>query len=71
MDGATILYDNLKSNNLSEEDLFAKLRESNVLQFSEIKAVILETTGDITVLHGPHDKNIDQRLLEGIDSSLK
>ncbi|WP_051254330.1 DUF421 domain-containing protein [Arenibacter latericius] len=69
MDRETILYDNLYSNNLSEEDLYAKLREANVLQFSEVKAVILETTGDITVLHGSVEKDIDDRLLKGVISN--
>lgn len=69
MDRETILYDNLYTNNLSEEDLYAKLREANVLQFSEVKAVILETTGDITVLHGSVEKDIDDRLLKGVISN--
>ncbi|MDX1362874.1 MAG: DUF421 domain-containing protein [Arenibacter latericius] len=69
MDRETILYDNLYTNNLSEEDLYAKLREANVLQFSEVKAVILETTGDITVLHGSVEKDIDDRLLKGVRSN--
>ncbi|GGW42671.1 DUF421 domain-containing protein [Arenibacter certesii] len=68
MDKENILYDNLYSNNLSEEDLYAKLREVNVLQLSEIKAVILETTGDITVLHGSVEKEIDVLLLKGVRS---
>ncbi|SDJ88465.1 DUF421 domain-containing protein [Microbulbifer yueqingensis] len=37
---------------VAKDDLIAKLREANVLDFSEVRAVILETTGDISVLHG-------------------
>lgn len=66
MDGSTILHDNLKATNLSKEDLMAKLREANVIQISEVKAVILETTGDISVLHGTKEKAVDDCLLENI-----
>ena len=68
MEGKDILYDNLHKTNLSEGDLMAKLREANVLQLSEVKAVILETTGDISVLHGEEDKNVDDLILEHVRS---
>ena len=32
----------------------AKLREANALNFGQVRAVVLETTGDISVLHGEH-----------------
>lgn len=47
-----ILDDALTQNRVAKSDLIAKLREANVLEFSEVRAVILETTGDISVLHG-------------------
>jgi len=37
---------------VSKSDLIAKLREANVLELSEVRAVVLETTGDVSVLHG-------------------
>lgn len=37
---------------VTRSDVIAKLREANVLQLSEVRAVVLETTGDISVLHG-------------------
>lgn len=37
---------------VARDDLIAKLREANVLDMSEVRAVILETTGDVSVLHG-------------------
>jgi len=49
--GEEILYENLKSTRVTEDDLIAKLREANVLNFSQVRAVVLETTGDISVLH--------------------
>jgi len=42
----------LTETRVAKSDLIAKLREANVLDFSEVRAVILETTGDISVLHG-------------------
>ncbi|WP_336986044.1 DUF421 domain-containing protein [Altererythrobacter aquiaggeris] len=36
-------------------DLYAKLREANALEINKVKAVVLETTGDISVLHGDDD----------------
>jgi uncharacterized membrane protein YcaP (DUF421 family) len=52
MDGNTILYENLKKAKIKENDLLSKLREANVLNTNQIRAVVLETTGDISVLHG-------------------
>ena len=66
MKGQKIFYENLHSTNLSEEDLMAKLREANVIDLTEVKAVILETTGDVSVLHGESDKKIDELLLKDI-----
>ncbi len=53
----------LTATRVREEDLIAKLREANALDFSQVRAVILETTGDISVLHGP---SVDDRLLRGV-----
>lgn len=52
MDGDTILEENLKKAHVTHGDLRSKLREANVLHRSQVKAVIFETTGNITVLHG-------------------
>lgn len=42
----------LKRTRVAESDLRAKLREANVLDYSDVRAVVLETTGDVSVLHG-------------------
>ncbi|MGB7785233.1 MAG: YetF domain-containing protein [Salinimicrobium sp.] len=52
MDGPNILEENLKKGNVTKGDLLSKLRESNVLRLDQVKAVVFETTGDISVLHG-------------------
>lgn len=67
MDGSEILYDNLAKTNVSEDDLVAKLREANVRHFGEVLAVVLESTGDVTVLHANDDVTFDrERLLKGV-----
>lgn len=49
---------------VTESDVVAKLREANVLRLDQVRAVVLETTGDISVLHG--DGPVDQALLDGV-----
>ncbi len=61
-----ILYDNLKSTNVGENDLIAKLREANVFDYKEVSAVILESTGDMSVLHRSGDKELNEALLKGV-----
>lgn len=53
----------LKATRVAEDDLRAKLREANVLDLSEVRAVVLETTGDISVLHG---EELSSALLSGV-----
>jgi uncharacterized membrane protein YcaP (DUF421 family) len=47
-----ILQKALTKTRVAEADLIAKLRESNVLNLEQVRAVVLETTGDISVLQG-------------------
>ena len=47
------LEDNMECARITKNDLYGKLREANALKISEVYGVILETTGDISVLHGP------------------
>lgn len=49
---------------VTEADVVAKLREANALDPSSVHAVVLETTGDISVLHG--DGPLDPLLLDGV-----
>ena len=51
MDKTEILYKNLKKVRVTEDDLRSKLREANVLELSQVRAVVMEATGDIAVLH--------------------
>ncbi|MBX7458303.1 DUF421 domain-containing protein [Qipengyuania sp. 1NDH17] len=55
--------DALKSTRVARSDVMAKLREANVLSLSEVRAVVLETTGDVSVLHG---EKLDDSLVENV-----
>lgn len=71
MDGPEILYQNLKSARIQEEQLIAKLREANVLNFNQVLAVVLESTGDISVLHkssDSSDEDLEERILLGVSN---
>ena len=59
-------HDALAKTRVAEADVRAKLREANALQLSQVRAVVLETTGDIAVLHGDA---VDDWLLEGTSRS--
>ncbi|MAF67977.1 MAG: hypothetical protein CMH25_01350 [Micavibrio sp.] len=66
MDGNKILNENMRSANITEADLMAKLREANVIELSEVKAVVLEATGDVSVLHSKDDKKLADCLLKQV-----
>ena len=63
MRDGVILRDALDRTRVAESDLLAKLREANVLRFSQVRAAVLETTGDVSVLHG---EALEERLLDGV-----
>lgn len=54
---------------VTRSDVLAKLREANVLQLSSVRVVVLETTGDISVLHG--DTDVDPALLDGVADTTR
>jgi len=67
MKGENVLYDNLKKARVTESDLKGKLREANVLELSQERAVVFETTGDIAVLHTDDtNQNIESWIMEGV-----
>lgn len=66
MRNGEILHHNLKMALMTEMELMAKLREANVLELSEVRAVILETTGDISVLHGEKTVPTHSPILKGV-----
>lgn len=61
-----LLRDNLRRARVTEEDIRAKLREANVHSLDRVHAVVFETTGDVTVLHGEPDDNLDLAILHDV-----
>lgn len=57
---------NLTKSNVTKSDVYAKLREANALNFNKVHAVVFETTGDISVLHGDVEGSVDKKLLEDV-----
>lgn len=64
MKDGKLMEANLKKCRVTIPDLKAKLREANVIQLSEVKAVVFESTGDISVMHGTKDKKVEDWLLD-------
>lgn len=68
MDGEEILQENLKKARVTESDIRSKLREANVLELSQVRAVIFEATGDIAVLHSKDENvKVEDWLLKGVE----
>ncbi|XDA98947.1 YetF domain-containing protein [Sulfitobacter sp. LCG007] len=66
MKDGKVLHAALRRTRVTQDDLTAKLREANVLDISSVRAVILETTGDVSVLHGP---TLDSAVMAGVDQT--
>ena len=58
----------LAQTRVAESDLIANLREANVLDMDKVRAVVLETTGDVSVLHGDA---LQETLLTGVERAEK
>ncbi|MEP1126376.1 MAG: YetF domain-containing protein [Ilumatobacter sp.] len=63
------LSDALDRSRVTRSDVMAKLREANVLRLRDVRAVVLETTGDISVLHG--DEPVEPCLLDGVEDDRR
>ncbi|SNR74675.1 Protein of unknown function [Maribacter sedimenticola] len=66
MDGEKIIDANLLKARVTEGDLRSKLREANVTDLQQIKAVVFETTGDISVLHKKDDKPLSLWIMQDV-----
>lgn len=67
MDGSEMLNENMKKARVTPDDLLAKLRESNITRLSQVKAVVMETTGDISVLHHENEQHqLEKTLMKGV-----
>ena len=67
MRGDTVQWQALHSSGITVDDLRSKLREANVLHYDQVRAVVLESTGDVLVLHGDADgPQLDPDLLADV-----
>ena len=65
-----ILEANLRKSNITLSDLYSKLRQANTASLDEVGAVVLESTGDISVVHERSDgMALDSRMLHGVRES--
>ena len=53
----------MRETRVTEATLLEKIRGSNVGSVSEVRALVLETTGDLSVMTS---KDFDPRLLDGV-----
>jgi uncharacterized membrane protein YcaP (DUF421 family) len=60
----TFLDDALTTARVTRSDVYAKLRQANVHTMDQVIAVVLETTGDISVVHG--DGRLDAELYDNV-----
>ena len=67
MAGPEILDDHLRRARISREELYGQLRSAGVQRLEQVRAVVLETTGDLSVLTG--DAGVDSVLLAGVRGS--
>jgi uncharacterized membrane protein YcaP (DUF421 family) len=70
MQGGTFFEDVLSETRVTKNDIYAKLREANVFDVSHVHAVVLETTGDVSVLHG-QNQTLHQDILTGVSNVNK
>lgn len=73
MDGDGFVEENMNKARVTREDIWAKLRAANVHDLSEVRAIVLEMTGDVSVLHASDpDRTFDPAILDGVrDASEK
>ena len=63
MEDGVFCEEALRATRVAREDVLAKIRAANALQLGDVRAVVLENTGDISVLHGA---GVDERVLDGV-----
>ena len=63
MENGIFCEEALRQSRVAREDVLAKIRTANALDLAAVRAVVLENTGDISVLHGDH---LDEEVLRGV-----
>ena len=66
MEGNRVLHENLAKARLTEDDLRGKLRAAHVVHRAQVRAVVFETTGDVSVMFTEDNRDLEPWLLEGV-----
>ncbi len=67
MEDGEMILENMTRAGITESDLWAKLREANAYNLDHVRAVVMESTGDVSVLHGPKDgPAISDQVMQGV-----
>lgn len=67
MENAQLLEENLKKARMTPKAVYHELRQANVVKLSAVKAVVLESNGEVSVLHhSDADCTVDRVLLEDV-----
>lgn len=67
MAGPEVLHENLATARVTVNDLRAKLRAANVIHPEQVRAVVMESTGDLSVLHAdPDGPDLDLELVKNV-----
>lgn len=64
MENGEFLEGAMSASRVSRSSVMEKLRAANVRDLKEVRAVVLETTGNISVIRG---EELDYRLIEGVE----
>lgn len=59
MVGSQMIEENLTRSRVTADDVRGKLREANVHNYGEVRYVVLEATGDVSVVHGEGELDPD------------
>ena len=63
MENGEFCEEALDRTRVARQDVLSKIRAANALNLKDVRAVVLENTGDISVLHGGE---VDEQLLSGV-----
>ena len=58
--------EHLAMTNVTREDVYGKLREANALDLSSVVGVVLESTGDVSVLHPGNGQTVSPEIVAGV-----
>ncbi|MGE3961461.1 MAG: DUF421 domain-containing protein [Dehalococcoidia bacterium] len=67
MRDGVFLAENMERARMTREDVWGQLRQANVLSVRNVRAVVLESTGDVSVLHARDGAaDVDDAILTGV-----